>query len=65
MKFIHLILLGICSLSPMSCKGKNDTLIPNDIIQDSIIPENNPLKIERDALGAVYYWIDNNALDLA
>ena len=25
----------------------------------------NPLKIERDALGAVYYWIDNNALDLA
>lgn len=25
----------------------------------------SPLKIERDALGAVYYWIDNNALDLA
>ena len=42
MKFIHLILLGICSLSPMSCKGKNATFIPNDIIQDSIIPENNP-----------------------
>ena len=27
--------------------------------------ETSPLKIERDALGAVYYWIDNNALDLA
>lgn len=65
MKFIHLILLGICSLAPISCKGKNATFISNDTIQDSIIPENNPLKIERDALGAVYYWIDNNALDLA
>ena len=64
MKFIHLILLGICSLSPISCKGKNATFISNDTIQDSIIPENNPLKIERDALGAVYYWIDNSALDL-
>ena len=27
--------------------------------------DTSPLKIERDALGAVYYWIDNNALDLA
>ena len=26
--------------------------------------ETSPLKIERDALGAVYYWIDNSALDL-
>ena len=27
--------------------------------------DTSPLKIERDALGAAYYWIDNNALDLA
>ncbi len=26
--------------------------------------DTSPLKIERDALGAVYYWIDNNAFDL-
>ena len=26
--------------------------------------DTSPLKIERDALGAVYYWVDNNAFDL-
>ena len=31
---------------------------------DSMQTDTSPLKIERDALGAVYYWIDNNALDL-
>ena len=31
---------------------------------DSVQTDTSPLKIERDALGAVYYWIDNNALDL-
>ena len=31
---------------------------------NSMQTETSPLKIERDALGAVYYWIDNNALDL-
>ena len=31
---------------------------------DSMQTDKSPLKIERDALGAVYYWIDNNALDL-
>lgn len=32
---------------------------------NSMQTDTGPLKIERDALGAVYYWIDNNALDLA
>jgi hypothetical protein len=31
---------------------------------NSMQTETSPLKIERDALGAVYYWIDNSALDL-
>lgn len=30
----------------------------------SQVSGSNPLTIERDALGAVYYWIDNNALTL-
>ena len=31
---------------------------------NSMPTDTSPLKIERDALGAVYYWIDNNELDL-
>lgn len=48
----------------MSCKGENAAFASNDTAQDSIISKNKPLKIERDEFGAVYYWIDNNALDL-
>ena len=34
------------------------------LVIPSLVFGSKPLKMERDALGAVYYWIDNNALDL-
>lgn len=56
MELCHKILiLCICVVSSFDLEAQNNAL-----------PKlyHNPLKVENDALGALYYFIDHNALDL-
>lgn len=56
MELCHKILiLCICVVSSFDIEAQNNAL-----------PKlyHNPLKVEKDALGALYYFIDHNALDL-
>lgn len=62
MKSMYLVFLGIGVLFAMFSKGEV-ALVFSDNPQDSIRLVNKPLNIERDELGEVYYWIDNDALD--
>ena len=63
MKSMCLMLLCIGVLFAMLSKGEVAFAF-SDTPQDSIRLGNKPLNIERDEFGEVYYWIDNDALDL-